>query len=673
MWKIKNMIKKINRKIVLWVWWMIVSSIMLPLLSHAGSLSENRDNSTYPDSTFRDDSPSNQDIFDAYYGNGAGDTIFTEHRNTGASCPSGSMSYVEVSPWTNTIPLTLNTNTIYILDGQYDINDSSTPPSSNQVGVPGNYYITMSDCSAIIARGSSTITLQGSQTAAFLINASDAENVIVDDITLASSTSIGASRSFINIGTPYGENKTLSRLQINDFSDMFMNGHYTIFKDSVINGRIRWLAQAYWWVTISTDSWYIENIISQWSAGTMVVIGNNNTVDTIHAIPWRGTYPVPVAFGIDGDFNVATNISVRWLHVSGDSNPSCKNGIALDGLYNRIDLFSVQNCVFGVTIHANGIYANNVLNNGIIAHNQFGIEYRHNSASGWSQGYVLNNMYIYNNDIWLGINAGNGPLTDADVIINNSFVFNNEYAFSWGTNSGTLNIDIHGELQTRANGNLTWLNGITLNAVPWSLTWFATWNIAPQNTIMSCALIFMPTSNYETNEDCDARGIVNDTWSVATGDDIYYSPSSLPKLENQIIFNTNTNRYTLSDIIGNPELRIGGVTPTSCFTVNANKTLSFVTLPEFCVEDFRIMFDKKVWWLFQDDDDGTLDTDEIYKVSIPYKNTTASLQQQDIAVLWNRNATELPAYGSGQLDIFIKTFENVDTEIQLWIDPFGYY
>lgn len=428
-----------------------------------------RNNDYFLDNNFWNWSPSSLDIINALYGDGTGLTdrsAYTRYRNT-ITCATGNMNVVYITWWwTNSIPTTLTTNTIYVLStGVYS--QSTT--------------LNIVNCSTIV--GQWDVIILGTTAGSNMISASNQKNRILDNVKVY---------KYVNSASPYGlyangiASATINNIEISwaiaSAGIFYQLSNYTLISNSRIYNN-KYGVQYY---ASPSDFNIITNskIFNNSNDGITLTSSTGNIFDNCQ-IYNNGTYGI--YYYQNSQKNVLNNSQIynnaNWI-LYGGTNP-------WSNIINNTQIYNNTNYGINFTSGSNNIINNSrVYNNGTTGVYISGISLTNkyygtnkvfwNTTNIW---WTTTNLITWSSSDYPSLGRTDGTI-DQTNILSRDYITNpknntNSYLSSW---SGTLS-NIRGNktfvattgmdysygsgilLQKQAVGYLTWTT-ITNQFIP---------------------------------------------------------------------------------------------------------------------------------------------------------------------------------------------------------------
>lgn len=511
--------------------------LMLPCIS-ISTFAINWDNTNFLDETFWSQNPTNEDIITALYwdGNVWNDKTAYTMNWTGVICNTGNMQVVYLDPGINTIPFTLNNNTIYVLNEWSYITTGS---------------ITLNNCSALI--GKWTGSLFSIDQISQIIYANNIKNSIVENILVNWSLDwLWWIHSKNNNGIYLVKfyNSTINNVEIkeNTYGIRF-NQLFTSFVNKVnsYDNSQYWVDVSYsmnnyfnnidvarnticWFNLLYSDNnkVYKSKVYYGGQRGLELAWSSNNTIDQVEI--YNNVQGLLVRFS--SNYNKITNTKIYknsygvWINSSFYNvfkNIEIYNNITfwisiLDSSSNNLTNMKVFNNTWWLIVQNNS--NNNVISNtSIFNDKENGVTFTgESSSSNPKNNTIVNNLIFNNKKQWIRIEKytsgniiqnvniyNNGSygiyLENHDSIKNN--IFSNAYVYN---NTTWIYIPVlvtgnyvYNDLSifSNKNENVEWLRE---NLIIWSGNSFTSlwWNIGKISTewIMSWSVIANPLNKY---------------------------------------------------------------------------------------------------------------------------------------------------------------------------------
>lgn len=467
----------------------------------------------------------------------------------------------------DTIPSTLNENTIYVLLSWLHIT---------------SWTIYLTGCSAII--GSGDVTLYSSIKVSKMLYTENTENAIIDNVKIdgegdglgstheyntvwiylmsSSNNTISNSEIYNNkyvepatkcwIYLESSSNNTISNTKVHD------NDHGIYFESSSNNN------------TISNSQTYTNDI-----AGIFISASSGNTINKINT--YNNSQGIVLGYSSN---NIISNNEIYFNDSGIGLDNSSSNSINNTQIYNNrngiylsassgntINYSQTYNNEIGINLNGS---SNNTINNIQVYNNTEPVAGKCGIYLSSSPNNTINNAQVYNND------DGVQLLSSANVTINNSAIYNNSnYGISTDSQSGLLNdvsiynnefgiikndlsVSYYGKLTMFANGS----NSYESELITWSAEdfpgIFTGWTLSEDEFTMSCDYITNPANgdgllliNAQEYPDCNSMG---ENESRTPDENVYYTYGTWLYRQIQPVMNTGTEdfAFSLADLSWDP-------------------------------------------------------------------------------------------------------------------------
>lgn len=346
---------------------------------------------SYIDSTFWSNNPTDDDIITALYGTGDEGSVYTDNRSDYGSGDCLNPWMTVVRTWV--IPTTITANTIYVLNGwTYTI---SAP-------------IEMAECSAITATGDVTIEKNG---VFDVISMSWIHYSIINDIKIDGNYFNGDGISIFS-----GDSNTIHSINIAENKDFWIQikntHHLKINKANIFD----WLSNGIQITDTDKNIFEIFTIYDNGGKGINMEWSDYNTFDTLYT-HGNTDSNLHVEYA---QYNTFTDVVATW---------SVNYGI-------RIISGSDYNTFSGVTVSDNGKSGMQIRNSDFITWTNI---FTNNNGNVWVNLYNSNNDHlenisVYNSTFWITLESSSG-----NNILNTITSFN-QYEWISIVNSSYYNV-----------------------------------------------------------------------------------------------------------------------------------------------------------------------------------------------------------------------------------------